>query len=249
MNNSLEGKVALVTGGSTGIGLGTAQVFAERGAKVFITGRRQDALDAAVKEIGHGVVAIRSDASKLEDLDAVFARIRAEAGKLDIVFANAGGGTMIPLGELTPEHFDATFDLNVRGVVFTVQKALPLMTRGGSIVINGSTTSIKGTPSFSIYSASKAAVRNLARSWALDLRGTGIRVNVLSPGPTLTPGLLGVAPEGKQDETVKMFTELIPLGRMGTPREIGTVAAFLASDDASFVNGVELFVDGGVAQI
>lgn len=249
MNNSLEGKAALVTGGSTGIGLGTAKVFAERGAKVFITGRRQEMLDAAVKDIGHGVVAIRSDASKLDELDAVFARIEAEAGRLDIVFANAGGGTMVPLGALSATHFDATFDLNVKGVVFTVQKALPLMKAGGSIIINGSTTSVKGTPSFSVYSASKAAVRNLARSWALDLRGTGIRVNVLSPGPILTPGLLGVAPEGKQEETVKMFADQIPLGRLGTPREVGTVAAFLASDDASFVNGVELFVDGGVAQV
>jgi NAD(P)-dependent dehydrogenase (short-subunit alcohol dehydrogenase family) len=248
MNNSLEGKVALVTGGSTGIGLGTAQVFAERGAKVFITGRRQDALDAAVKEIGHGAVAIRSDATKLDELDAVFARIKADAGKLDIVFANAGGGTMVPLGELTPAHYDATFDLNVKGVVFTVQKALPLMKSGGSIIINGSTTSIKGTPAFSIYSATKAAVRNLARSWALDLRGTGIRVNVISPGPILTPGLLGVAGE-QADAMVEMFKGQIPLGRVGAPREIGTVAAFLASDDSSFVNGVELFVDGGLAQV
>jgi len=249
MSGSLHGKVAIVTGGSSGIGLASAGELAARGAKVFITGRRQAELDKAVAAIGKGVVAIRADVSKLEDLDRAYAQIARDAGHLDIVFANAGGGDMVPLGSITEEHFDRIFGTNVRGVLFTVQKALPLLKDGGSIVLTGSTTSVKGTGNFSVYSASKAAVRNFARSWLLDLKPRGIRVNVISPGPVATPGLAGLVPPEYKEGLFTQLASGVPMGRLAEPEEIAKVVAFLASDDASFVNGVELFVDGGVAQI
>jgi len=237
MNTTLSGKIALVTGGSTGIGLATAQEMAAQGAKVYITGRRQAELDAAVAEIASTAVGIRADVSKLGDLDEVYARIAKEEGRLDILFANAGGGDMLPLGAITEEQFDRIFGTNVRGVLFTVQKALPLLSAGSSIILTGSTVSIKGTANFSVYSASKAAVRNFARSWALDLQGRGIRVNVVSPGPIKTPGLGDLVPEEHRQ------------GLYDALGEVGKAVAFLASDAASFINATELFVDGGMAQI
>jgi NAD(P)-dependent dehydrogenase (short-subunit alcohol dehydrogenase family) len=251
MPERLQGKVAVITGGSTGIGLATAKVFAQEGAAVFITGRRQDALDAAVAEIGHGAVGLQADSANLDDLDAVYRRVKSDGGHIDVLFANAGGGSLLPLGEITEDQVDDTFNSNVKGVIFTVQKALPLMGAGSSIILTGSTAGSRGTPAFSVYSASKAAVRNLARSWALDLKGTGIRVNVLSPGPIHTPGLVGLAgdDEGQQQGMLESFANLIPLGRVGRPEEVARTALFLATDDSSFVNGAELFADGGMAQV
>ncbi|CAI8853621.1 MULTISPECIES: glucose 1-dehydrogenase [Kosakonia] len=249
MSTQLNGKIALVTGGTSGIGLATAQELVEQGARVFITGRRQAELDAAVERIGSSATGIRADASVMADLDAVFAQIAKSAGRLDILFANAGGGDMLPLGAITEEHFDRIFATNVRGVLFTVQKALPLLVNGASIILTGSTTSVKGTASFSVYSASKAAVRNFARSWALDLQGRGIRVNVVSPGPVRTPGLGDLVPDEHRQGLFDALAAQVPLGRLGEPQEIGKVVAFLASDASSFINGAELFVDGGMAQI
>lgn len=249
MSRLLKGKVALVTGGTSGIGLASAKELAEQGAQVFITGRRQAELDAAVSEIGSAATGIRADASMLSDLDAVYAQIAKSAGHLDILFANAGGGDMQRLGAITEEHFDRIFGTNVRGVLFTVQKALPLLREGGSVILTGSTTSIQGTESFSVYSASKAAVRNFVRSWALDLKGRGIRVNVVSPGPVRTPGLGGLVPDEHRQGLFDALAAQVPLGRLGEPEEIGKVVAFLASDAASFINGTELFVDGGMAQV
>ncbi|WPO96052.1 SDR family oxidoreductase [Buttiauxella sp. HR94] len=249
MNKQLDGKIALVTGGTSGIGLATTQVLAAQGAQVFITGRRQAELDAAVESIGAAATGIRADASKLADLDAVYAQIAKQVGRLDILFANAGGGDMQPLGAISEEHFDRIFGTNVRGVVFTVQKALPLLVDGASVILTGSTTSVMGTASFSVYSASKAAVRNFARSWALDLKDRGIRVNVVSPGPVRTPGLSELVPDEHRQGLFDALAAQVPLGRLGEPEEIGKVVAFLGSDAASFINGVELFVDGGMAQI
>jgi NAD(P)-dependent dehydrogenase (short-subunit alcohol dehydrogenase family) len=248
--NKLSGKIALVTGGSSGIGLATAKRFVSEGAYVFITGRRQPELDAAVKLIGSDLNGIRSDVSNLADLDRIFATIKSTKGRLDILFANAGGGSLVPLGQITEEHFDKTFNTNVRGLLFTVQKALPLMPPGSSIVLNASTTSIKGTPAFSVYSATKAAVRSFARNWTLDLKERKIRVNAISPGVVPTPGydLMGLTKEQVQGFVDSMATA-IPLGRVGVPDEIAKAVVFLASDDSSFVNGIELFVDGGMAQI
>jgi NAD(P)-dependent dehydrogenase (short-subunit alcohol dehydrogenase family) len=249
MNTTLAGKISLVTGGSTGIGLATAQELAAQGAKVYITGRRQAELDAAVTSIGAAAVGIRADVSSLADLDRIYAQIAQEAGHLDILFANAGGGDMLPLGAITEEQFDRIFGTNVRGVLFTVQKALPLLVTGSSIILTGSTVSVKGTANFSVYSASKAAVRNFARSWALDLQGRGIRVNVVSPGPVKTPGLGDLVPESQRQGLYDALAAQVPLGRLGAPGEVGKAVAFLASDAASFINAVELFVDGGMAQI
>jgi NAD(P)-dependent dehydrogenase (short-subunit alcohol dehydrogenase family) len=246
----LERKVALISGGNSGIGLATAKQFVAEGAYVYITGRRQVELDAAVEAIGKNVTAVQSDVSNLADLDRLFATIKLEQGHLDIIFANAGVGQIAPLGEITEEHFDKTFNINVKGLLFTVQKALPLLPEGASIILNASTTSIKGTPAFSVYSATKAAVRSFARNWILDLRERKIRVNVISPGVVPTPGynLLGLSDEQMQ-EFVDSQAVTIPLGRVGTPDEIAKAVVFLASDDSSFVNGIELFVDGGMAQI
>jgi len=253
MNQQLAGKIALVTGGTSGIGLATAQELAAQGARVFITGRRQAELDAAVETLvaggAVGASGIRADASVLSDLDAVFAQIAAQAGRLDIVFANAGGGDMMPLGAITEEHFDRIFGTNVRGVLFTVQKALPLLAEGGSIILSSSTVSVQGTASFSVYSASKAAVRNFARSWALDLKERGIRVNVVSPGPIRTPGLGGLVSDEQRQGLFDHLASQVPLGRLGEANEIGKAVVFLASDAASYVNGIELFVDGGMAQV
>ncbi|BCM89696.1 glucose 1-dehydrogenase [Abditibacteriota bacterium] len=246
----LEGKVAVVTGGNSGIGLATAQRFVAEGAYVFITGRRQKELDAAVELIGENVTGVQGDVSNLADLDRLIETVREQKGRIDILFANAGGGEFVPLGEITEEHFDKTFNTNVKGVVFTVQKALPLIQEGGSIILNASIVSIKASPAFSVYSATKAAVRAFARNWTLDLKGRGIRVNVVSPGPIETPALNGL---GKNQEETNQFkagmAAGVPLGRLGQPEEIAGAVVFLASDDASYINGIELFVDGGMAQI
>ncbi|KAM3109687.1 glucose 1-dehydrogenase [Phormidesmis sp. 146-33] len=251
MSQKLSGKVALVTGGSSGIGLATAKRFVAEGAYVFITGRRQTELDAAESEIGKNVMGIQSDVSNLADLDQLYATIKQEQGHLDVIFANAGGGEFIPLGAITEEHFDKTFNTNVKGLLFTVQKALPLMPEGASIILNASTASIKGIPASSVYSATKAAVRSFARTWTLDLKDRQIRVNAVSPGFIPTPAydlLWGL--NGEQlKEFVASQANNIPLGRAGTPDEIAKAVVFLASDDSSFVNGIELFVDGGMAQI
>jgi NAD(P)-dependent dehydrogenase (short-subunit alcohol dehydrogenase family) len=248
-SNKLLGKVALVTGGSSGIGLATAARFIEEGARVFITGRRQSELDAAVATLGN-VTAIRADSSNLADLDTVFATIEKDAGKLDVLFANAGGGTFAPLGQITEEQYESTFGTNVKGVLFTVQKALPLLVDGASVILNSSTTGTKGTPAFSVYSATKAAVRNFARTWILDLAPRKIRINVLSPGPVETPGLKGLAPDAEAAKgLLAQMSSMVPLGRVGQPSEIAAAATFLASDDSSFVNGSELFADGGMAQV
>lgn len=249
MSKPLSDKIALVTGGSTGIGLASAQELAAQGAKVYITGRRQQELDAAIALIGTSAKGIRADVSRLEDLDMVYAQIAEESGRLDILFANAGGGDMLALGAITEEHFDRIFGTNVRGVLFTVQKALPLLGAGSSIILTASTVSVKGTANFSVYSASKAAVRNFARSWALDLQGRGIRVNVVSPGPVKTPGLGGLVAEEQRQGLFDALAAQVPLGRIGEPAEVGKAVAFLASDAASFINAIELFVDGGMAQI
>ena len=246
----LEGKVALVTGGTSGIGLATAKRFVAEGAYVFITGRRQTELDAAVKDIGENVTGVQSDVSNLADLDRLFATIEQEQGHLDVVFANAGGGEFAPLGAITEEHFDKTFNTNVKGLLFTVQKALPLLPEGASIILNASQNTTVGNPAFSVYSATKAAVRSFARNWILDLKERKIRVNAISPGVVPTPAynLLGLSDEQVQ-EFVDSQAKNIPLGRVGTPDEIAKAVVFLACDDSSFVNGIELFVDGGMAQI
>jgi NAD(P)-dependent dehydrogenase (short-subunit alcohol dehydrogenase family) len=241
----LQGKTAVVTGGGTGIGFGAAKRFIDEGAFVYIFGRRQEQLDAAVAKLGSSARAVRGSVTDLADLDRLYETVKKERGGLDILFANAGTGLFAPLGEITVEHYDHIFDVNVKGLVFTVQKALPLMTKGSSIILTGSSTGVMGTPQFSIYSATKAAVRNLARSWAQDLRGTGIRVNVLSPGPTKTELALEIVGE----EAFDALGSTTPLGRVAAPSETGAVAAFLASSDSSFMTGSEVFVDGGLAQI
>ncbi|HEY9639266.1 MAG TPA: SDR family oxidoreductase [Coleofasciculaceae cyanobacterium] len=250
MSQKLLEKVALITGGTSGIGLATAKRFVAEGAYVFITGRRQAELDAAVNAIGKNVTGVQSDVSVLADLDRLYTRIEQEKGRLDIIFANAGGGGVAPLGAITEEDFDKTFNINVKGVLFTVQKALPLLPEGASIILNASTASTAGTPAFSVYSATKAAVRAFARNWILDLKERKIRVNAISPGVVPTPGYDHL---GLSNEQLKAFVDSqvvnIPLGRVGTPDEIAKVVIFLASADSSFVNGIELFVDGGMTQI
>jgi NAD(P)-dependent dehydrogenase (short-subunit alcohol dehydrogenase family) len=240
----LEGKVAVITAATSGMALATAKLFVEEGAYVFITGRRQDKLDETVKLIGKNVTAVQGDASNLADLDRLYDTVKKQKGKIDILFASAGFGEFATIEQVTEDHFDKTFDLNVRGTLFTVQKALPLFNDGGSIIMNGSIASIKGFPSFGVYSASKAAVRSFARTWLLELKDRLIRVNVLSPGTIDTPILDPLGDEAKES-----FKKMIPRGTMGRPEEIATTALFLASSDSSFVNGVELFVDGGTAQI
>jgi NAD(P)-dependent dehydrogenase (short-subunit alcohol dehydrogenase family) len=245
MTRKLEGKVAVVTGGTSGLALASAKRFAQEGAAVFVTGRRQDVLDRAVKEIGSGAVGVRGDASSLADLDRLFAEVKAKKGRIDVLFASAGQGEMnVPLDKVSEAHFDATFGLNVRGTVFTVQKALPLLTDGASVILNGSIAGVKGFEGFGVYNASKAAVRSFARTWANELKGRKIRVNVISPGPIDTPAFDSLPKEAKAG-----FASLVPLGRMGRPEEIAGPALFLASDDSSFVTGIELFVDGGTAQV
>lgn len=243
-------KVALITGGSTGIGLATAKRLVSEGAFVFLTGRRKPELDAAVKQIGHDVIGIQADSANLEDLDRVMAQIREQKGRLDIVFANAGTGSFAPLEAITEEHYHGIFDVNVKGLLFTVQKTLPLLRDGSSVILNASIVASTGTPAFSVYSASKAAVRSFARSWANDLKARHIRVNAVSPGPIDTPGLAGLAPT--PDASKAMLDQMkarVPLGRLGEADEIAKAVSFLASDDASFITGTELFVDGGTNQV
>jgi len=250
-SKNLSGKVALITGGSSGLGLATAKRFVAEGAHVFITGRRQAELDAAVKDIGHDVTAIRSDVANLADLDNLFAAIKKQKGRLDILFANAGGGEFASIEQVTEAGFDKYFGINVKGTLFTVQKALPLMSSGGAIVINASMVSIKGIPGFGVYAATKAALRSFVRTWAVDLKGRNIRVNAVSPGTVVTPAYKSEL--GLTEEQIKGFVAqaaaTTPLGRTGTPDEIANAVLFLASDQSSFVNGIELFVDGGAAQI
>jgi NAD(P)-dependent dehydrogenase (short-subunit alcohol dehydrogenase family) len=244
------GKIALVTGGNSGIGLATAERLAREGAHVYLTGRRQKEVDAAVAQIGKNVTGVVGDVANNADLDRLFATIARDHDRLDIVFANAGGGEFVPLGQISEEHYHKTFDGNVKGLIFTVQKALPLLRDGGAVILNASISSIKGMANFSVYNATKAAVRSLARSWILDLKGRNIRINVVSPGPIETPGLTGLAANETEARQLKeLLAGTVPLGRMGQPDEIAKVVSFLASDDASFVNGAELFVDGGAAQV
>jgi NAD(P)-dependent dehydrogenase (short-subunit alcohol dehydrogenase family) len=245
MTGKLADKVAVVTGGSSGIGLGIAKRFAQEGARVSITGRRQSQLDEAVVSIGGNAAAIQGDTSNLADLDRVYATVKAQAGRIDVLAVNAGVYELSTLGEITEEHFDRTFNTNVRGLLFTVQKALPLLSRGASVILTGSMVSIKGFASCSVYNASKAAVRSFARTWIVDLKGRDIRVNVLSPGYTATPGLSHFM----TDEERASALATVPLGRIGVPDDLGKAAVFLASDDSAYITGIELFVDGGAAQI
>jgi NAD(P)-dependent dehydrogenase (short-subunit alcohol dehydrogenase family) len=246
----LEGKIALVTGGNSGIGLASAKRFANEGAYVFMTGRRDRELAAAVKEIGGNVTGVQGDVANFGDLDRLFAQIKREKGRLDIVFANAGTAQLAPFGKITEEHYDAIFDVNVKGLLFTVQKALTLMPDGGSIILNASIFASKGPAEWSVYSATKAAVRSFARSWAADLKDRSIRVNAVSAGFTDTPGLMGLLDaSGAGEQRRKAMSNTVPLGRFGTPDEVAKAVVFLASDDSSYVTGTELFVDGGVAQV
>lgn len=246
----LEGKTALITGGNSGIGLATAKQFVSEGAYVFITGRRDPELAAAVKEIGKNVTGVQGDVSNLGDLDRLFAQIKREKGKLDIVFANAGAAKYAPFGTITEEHYDSIFNINVKGLLFTVQKSLPLLPDGASIILNASIVASKGLPANSVYSATKAAVRSFARTWTTDLRDRRIRVNAVSPGPIDTPGLNDlVGSTGAGEQRLKMLSNSVPLDRLGTPDEIAKAVVFLASDDSSYVTGIELFVDGGMAQV
>ena len=239
----LQGKVAVITGGTEGIGLAAAKLFVKEGAYVFVTGRRQRELDEAVKAIGNNVTGVQGDVAKLADLDRLYETVKAK-GKIDIVFANAGLGEFAPLGSITEELFDKLFDINVKGALFTVQKALPLLNDGGSIILTGSVASVKGTPAFWVYGATKAAIRNFVRAWTIELKDRRIRSNVLSPGPINT----SLAARQSPDVIARMVST-IPIGRMGEPDEVAKAALFLASDDSSFVTGIELFVDGGRAQI
>jgi NAD(P)-dependent dehydrogenase (short-subunit alcohol dehydrogenase family) len=249
MSKKLEGKVAVITGGNSGIGLATAGRFAAEGAHVFITGRRQAELDEAVRQIGGHVTGVPGDVANLADLDRLFATVKQQQGRLDFLFANAGVGAPAPIGSITEEHFDKEFTINVKGVLFTVQKALPLLADGGSIILNGSIAGSKGTPASSVYSASKAAVRSFARCWTTDLKHRKIRVNVLSPGPIETPFFYKAGLTREQIDDFKASqVAAVPMGRLGTPDEVANAAVFLASDDSSYVTGIELFVDGGAAQ-
>jgi len=250
VSRKLEGKVALITGGSSGIGLATAKRFVHEGAQVFITGRREPELRAAAESIGSNAVPVQGDVSSLADLDRVFQTIRSKAGRLDVVFANAGRVKYSPLGQITEQFYEEIFGANVKGLLFTVQKALPLMTDGGSVILNASVVGSKGLPSNSVYSATKAAVRSFARTWTTDLKARRIRVNAVSPGATDTPALsdlLGSSEVGQQ--RLKSIASTVPLGRLGSPDEVAKAVVFLASDDSSFVTGAELFVDGGFAQV
>jgi NAD(P)-dependent dehydrogenase (short-subunit alcohol dehydrogenase family) len=250
MVNKLEGKIALITGGNSGIGLATAKRFVSDGAYVFITGRRQNELDAAVSEIGNNVTGIQGDVLNLADLDRLYNTVKDQKGRLDILFANAGIGGFVPLGEIFEEHFDKIFGVNVKGVLFTVQKALPLFQDGGSIILTASTAASKGIEALSVYSTTKAAVRSFARTWTADLKARKIRVNAISPGPIDTPIFNGLNQSKEEIEQLKKsLITSVPMGRMGSPDEIAKVVSFLASDESSFVTGIELFVDGGMAQI
>jgi NAD(P)-dependent dehydrogenase (short-subunit alcohol dehydrogenase family) len=249
--SNLEGKVAVITGGNSGIGLATAQQFVSDGAYVFITGRRQSELDAAVTQVGeNNVSGIQGDVSNLSDLDRLYSTVKERKGRIDVLFANAGVGELAPLGTITEAHFDKTFDINVKGLLFTVQKALPLFQNGGSIILNASIAASKGIEASSVYNATKAAIRSFARTWTVELKHRKIRVNAISPGMIETPGLNGLGQNQEQTEQFKTsFLSTVPLGRIGSPDEVAKAVSFLASDDSSYVTGIELFVDGGVAQI
>ncbi|EKK7713391.1 glucose 1-dehydrogenase [Cronobacter dublinensis] len=250
MNARFSNNVVIVTGGTSGIGLATAKAFASEGAHVFITGRRQAALDDALRQLGDNVTGVRGDMSQLADIDRLYEAVQQRHSHIDVIFANAGGGEFAPLGAISEAHYQETFDTNVKGVLFTVQKALPLLRDGASVILTSSTAGSTGTPAFSVYGATKAAIRSFARNWILDLKDRHIRVNAVSPGPVNTAGLNELFGGGEQAESVKNeLNAQIPLGRVGHPDEVAKAVLFLASDDSSFVNGVELFVDGGMAQI
>jgi NAD(P)-dependent dehydrogenase (short-subunit alcohol dehydrogenase family) len=245
--NRLDGKIAVITGGTSGIGLATAKSFVAEGACVYITGRRQDEIDEAIKDIKKNVTGVRSDVANLSDLDRLYALVKQQHGHIDILFANAGLGEHVPLGEISEAHFDQTFNVNVKGMLFTVQKALPLLRDGSSIILNASIAGSTGMDALSVYSATKAAIRSFARTWTVDLKPHKIRVNAISPGPIDTPGIHAL--EGTEEQLQKNLVNFVPLGRLGDPEEVANVALFLASDESSFVTGIELFVDGGMAQI
>ena len=250
MGNKLEGKIAVITGGNSGIGLATAKRFVSDGANVFIFGRRQNEIDAGVSEIGKNVIGIQGDVSNLADLDRLFDVVKDQKGHLDILFANAGIAQFAPLGEISEEHFDKIFRINVKGLLFTVQKALPILEDGGSIILNASIGTSKGVGGSSVYSATKAAVRSFARTWTVDLRDRKIRVNAISPGPIDTPIFSSITQNEEQSELFKKnIVNAVPMKRMGSPDEVAKVVSFLASDESSYVTGIELFVDGGLAQI
>ena len=244
MTTKLNGKIAMVTGGSAGIGLGIAKELAAEGAVVYVTGRRQDALDSAVAEIGHGAVGIRADASALVDIDRVYETVKRDSRAIDVLVLNAGSYEFMKIGEVTEDHFDKIYNTNVKGLLFAFQKALPLLAKGASVIVTGSVAGSTGIPHMSVYSSSKAAVRSLVRGWLLDTKDLGIRINVLRPGHILTPGLAGLLPEEAHEGLIAQ----IPLGRLGTTRDIGKTAVFLASDDSAYITGIELDVDGGVSQ-
>ena len=244
MTNKLEGKTAVITGGTEGIGLATAQLFVKEGAHVFITGRRQKQLDEAVAAIGSNVTGVQGDVAKLADLDRLYETVARVKKRIDIIFANAGVGEFVPFPNVSEEHFDKLFNINVKGALFTVQKGLPLLNDGGSIILNGSVASVKGTPAFGVYAASKAAIRSFVRTWTTDLKDRHIRSNVVSPGPIKTPLTIR-----QSADVIARIVSTVPMGRMGEPDEVAKAALYLASDDSSFVTGVELFVDGGRAQI
>lgn len=246
--SNLEGKTAVITGGTSGIGLATAKRLAGEGAFVFITGRRQKELDAAVAEIGENAFGVRGDVSNLDDLDRLYEIVKEKKGGIDILFANAGVGEFAKIGEISEEHFDKIFGINVKGLLFTIQKALPLIKENGSIILNASTAASSGFENFGVYSASKAAVRAFARTWILELKGKNIRVNVVSPGPTETPIINTIMDEEQVKQFKDAVVSAIPLGRIGRPEEVASAVAFLASSDSSFVNGSEIFTDGGMRQ-
>ena len=244
MAKKLEGKIAVVTGGTEGIGLATAKLFVKEGAYVFITGRRQKELDEAVKAIGSNVSGVQGDVAKLEDLDRLYETVSTVKGRIDVIFANAGIGEFVPFPKVSEEHFDKLFNVNVKGALFTVQKGLPLLNDGGSIILTGSVASVKGTAAFGVYASSKAAIRSVVRTWTTDLKDRHIRSNVVSPGPINTP-----LTNRQSADVIARMVSTVPMGRMGEPDEVAKAALYLASDDSSFVTGVELFVDGGRAQI
>jgi NAD(P)-dependent dehydrogenase (short-subunit alcohol dehydrogenase family) len=244
MNGKLEGKVAVITGGSAGIGLGIARKFANEGAMVYITGRRQDVLEKAIAEIGHGAVGVQADAASLADTDRLYESVKETSSHIDVLVLNAGIYEPMTIAEITEAHFDKIYDINVRGLLFAFQKALPLLTNGASVILTGSIAASMGIPGLSVYSSTKAAVRNLVRGWILETRSQGFRINVLSPGHTLTPGLSQLLPEEAHEDLIKK----IPLGRLGTPEDLAKAALFLASDDSAYISGIELEVDGGASQ-